>query len=139
MPLTKAQASIEFLILFACFLSAFLLMLPSIRKVYSTSIYAIDLKNAEALAASIAISSQKLSLFEEGSTQVIDFKAANKWVIESSKQSIRVEVISFDSNKSHEITRMCRTNISEYNNSFGKGKHSLTLEKGKGLVLIKNN
>ena len=133
----RAQASIEFLLLFAAVLFFFSLMLPLLQKSYSLAFFAVDAGNAGQFAKELKLKAEELGFLADGSAFSIEAKPAEKWVLKSdgNKLLLAVENSRLQKEKIFEIGFPNAIDFPE--TSFEK-KTTILLKKENGLVSLEN-
>lgn len=88
------QLSLEYLLITAAFLSAFMLFIQLFSFIYSSSINAVDEKNAELFVSDFSYAVKELSVFGEGSSRTVMASPSGKWLVEISGKSLKLRLSS---------------------------------------------
>lgn len=99
---SKAQASLEFLIVLTAFFSLLLIFTPMIAKIHHTGILALEKKRAQNFAEEFSQTLEEFSLLANGSKKQLKIKPLLEWKITASN-SLHIELHSEELQKTSEI------------------------------------
>jgi len=91
-PRQHAQASIEYLLLFAVLLFFFASMLPVMQKSYALAFFAADVSNANAFASTLQSRANELDVLGNGSMLALYPKPLESWELEAQENTLSVKV-----------------------------------------------
>ena len=133
---TKAQSSIEFLLVLLGFFSALAIIVPAVSFTANASLFASDAVNAKSFVQEIETTVQDFALFSDGSVREISFSPINAWQISSNNKELKVFVQSSVSEK--EFVILFPNQIVFLQKTFS-GPSSIKIRKTGNLILIENN
>ena len=135
MPLKKqkGQLSLEFLILLAAFFSVLLLFLPSIAKLHSSSMLALEKKKAVSFAEDLVQAISELQFLSDGSKKLIEINAYLEWQIGIGEKEISIEFS--DSDKKISVNEILPIELNPAIFSCS-GKCLFSIQKQNGSITI---
>lgn len=131
----KAQVSIEYLLLLAAFFSFLLLIVPSMGGVYNAGIFGLDARNARSFLNSFESSVKRLSLFGDGSEEIVSAKILTLWRVYSDGEKIFVFVESSELAKSKELSAELSLPV-KLNARDYTGEINILLRKQNGRISV---
>ena len=90
----KGQASLEYLLVMAAFLSALALVFPPIVFFYHSALFGLDAASAESFLNSLENNVKELSLLGDNSCLELKASPLNKWTMVSNGMEVRLKVYS---------------------------------------------
>ena len=136
--ISKAQVSLEYLLLLGAFFSFLLLFFPLLQQTYYAGIFAFDVRAAQSFSDSFQSSVREFSVLGDGSKRILEASPATEWKIEAEKNILKIEIFQEKLKKKKEIKRELVHPVSPINFS-AKKPFSVFFEKQDGKILIEHD
>ncbi|MDO8537364.1 MAG: hypothetical protein Q7S21_00605 [archaeon] len=136
--MSKAQVSLEFLILLAGFFSVLAITIPASINLFEVSVFALDARNASIFLEQISSTVEELSILEDGSLKTLSFNPMLEWRIVLQNNEIRIEVFGEKIGKQKSFLFRTNENLSAFSQTFSS-KSKIVVSKIDGIISIKNS
>jgi len=134
----RGQTSLEYLLVIAAFLSFLLLIVPHMGRVYSAGVFGLDVRNAESFLVSLEGCAGRLSVYGEGSEEILSAKIMTQWEAYCRGNEIFVVVHSSELGKSKELSRELPSGVNFAGGNYAK-EINLAIMKRNGKISIKDS
>ncbi len=131
------QASLEFLIVVAAFLSALLVMVPVSQHAYAVAAFGMDVRNAEAFMLRLESASSSLAVLGDGSEETIRADPLGTWHLSFSGNFAVLEVESPTLGKTKRFEISMPVQLYPADMSIGS-EQPLKFIKSRGMVSVVN-
>ncbi|MBU0662048.1 MAG: hypothetical protein ABH854_03935 [Candidatus Diapherotrites archaeon] len=103
-PSAQGQASIEYLLLVAVFLSFLAFLTPGVVRAYSAGVFGMDVRNAELFLGKATGAADELQSFGTGTSARIEGEPVGEWEISARGQMLYVVVSNEDLARNKELS-----------------------------------
>ncbi|MEW6294800.1 MAG: hypothetical protein AB1467_00710 [Candidatus Diapherotrites archaeon] len=132
-----AQASIEYLIVLSAFLALLALFTPIAAKIYYSSLFFLDARNAQSLSHEIKSAVKEMELLEDGSSKSLPANPLNEWRLSVNEEGIQIKIENKESGKTKILGQKFEGQQKIQESQFTLKKGSLvTVSKSSNIISI---
>jgi len=133
----RAQASIEYLIVLSAFLALLALFTPIAAKIYYSSLFFLDARNAQSFSHEIKSALKQMELLEDGSSKNLSASPLNEWMLSVNGEGIQIKIESAELGKTKILEQKFESQQKIEESEFTLKKNSLiTVSKSNNIISI---
>ena len=135
---SRAQLSLEYMLLLAAFFSALLVLMPAIASLHANAVFASDVQNAQNFMNGLESASEKMLILGNGSQLALTAKVLTAWELGISGPKAILKVRSESIGKSKTIEAELATPFELSQKTFTSG-FRLLLKNENGKLTIRQD
>ncbi|MBI2529924.1 MAG: hypothetical protein HYW05_02175 [Candidatus Diapherotrites archaeon] len=133
---SRAQLSLEYMLLLAAFFSALLVFMPVIASLHANAVFASDVQNAQNFMGGLESASEKMLILGSGSQLELTAKVLTAWDLEISGPKAVLNIRSESAGKSKTIEAELAAPLELGRRTFTSG-FSMLLKNEDGKITIR--